>query len=58
MTVLKALLEMWKAQGHRVLLFTQTRQMLDIIELFIRDHMRYTYMRLDGNVPISQVWHG
>jgi DNA excision repair protein ERCC-6 len=55
MTVLKALLEMWKAQQHRVLLFTQTRQMLDIIELFVRDHMRSTYMRLDGNVPISQV---
>ena len=55
MVVLKALLEMWKSQGHRVLLFTQTRQMLDIIELFVRDACGYNYCRLDGLVPITQV---
>jgi SNF2 family DNA or RNA helicase len=26
---------MWREQGHRVLLFSQTRQMLDIVERFV-----------------------
>lgn len=30
--VLEQLLPMWQAQGHRALLFSQTRMMLDIVE--------------------------
>eukprot|EP01134_Creolimax_fragrantissima_P003378 CFRG3378T1 len=54
MAVLKTLLDMWHKDGHRVLLFTQTRQMLDILELFVRDEQNYKYCRMDGNVPVSQ----
>ena len=34
MIVIEALLKLWKRQGHRVLLFTQSRQMLTILERF------------------------
>ncbi|KAG1224825.1 hypothetical protein G6F35_003779 [Rhizopus arrhizus] len=53
MVVVKALLKLWKAQKHRVLLFCQTRQMLDIMERMIRDQ-EYRYMRMDGTTPIHQ----
>ncbi|KAJ8328118.1 DNA repair protein rhp26 [Batrachochytrium dendrobatidis] len=53
MIVVKALLQMWKRQGHRVLLFCQTRQMLDILELFIKNE-GYAYLRMDGSTSIQQ----
>ncbi|KAH9245779.1 hypothetical protein BASA81_016716 [Batrachochytrium salamandrivorans] len=53
MIVVKALLQMWKSQGHRVLLFSQTRQMLDILESFIRNE-GYVFLRMDGTTPIQQ----
>jgi SNF2 family DNA or RNA helicase len=34
--VLSALLPMWLSQGHRALLFCQTRQMLDIVEKLVK----------------------
>eukprot|EP00892_Ulva_mutabilis_P012650 jgi/Ulvmu1/9758/UM055_0098.1 len=43
-------LEKWRAGGHKALLFTQTQQMLDIIERHVADAgMRY--LRMDGSVP-------
>ncbi|KAJ8037609.1 DNA excision repair protein ERCC-6 [Holothuria leucospilota] len=51
MIVIDSLLKIWKKQGHRVLLFTQGKQMLDIIESYIK--VRYTYLRLDGSTGIS-----
>lgn len=51
MQVLKALIDLWKSQGHKVLLFTQTRQMLDILERFV-DKLNVTYLRMDGSTPI------
>ncbi|GJV19286.1 protein chromatin remodeling 8 [Tanacetum coccineum] len=45
-------LKVWKEQGHRVLLFAQTQQMLDIIENFMID--TYTYRRMDGLTPVKQ----
>lgn len=62
--VVESLLKMWKSQGHRVLLFCQTRQMLDIVERFVSTcqisnsngggvQVGYKYMRMDGNTPIS-----
>jgi len=36
MRITSALLRLWKGQGHRVLLFSQTRQMLDIIEAMVQ----------------------
>lgn len=38
LVVLHQLLPLWQQQGHKVLLFCQTRQMLDIIEAFITKH--------------------
>ncbi|TPX33997.1 hypothetical protein SmJEL517_g03220 [Synchytrium microbalum] len=52
MKVIKALLDTWKQQGHRVLLFCQTRQMLDILEKFvISQHL--VYRRMDGDTAVK-----
>ncbi|GAA5816119.1 hypothetical protein MFLAVUS_009642 [Mucor flavus] len=53
MMVVKALLNMWKHQQHRVLLFSQTRQMLDILEIMMK-RVGYNYLRMDGSTPVSQ----
>ena len=53
MQVVKALLELWKGEGHRTLLFSQTRQMLDILEAFVRKTGSYKYLRMDGMTAIS-----
>ena len=53
MKVVKALLELWKRQGHRTLLFSQTRQMLDILEKFINTIGILEYRRMDGSTPIG-----
>ncbi|KAF9346573.1 hypothetical protein BGX26_001895 [Mortierella sp. AD094] len=52
MVVVKALLQMWQKEKHRVLLFSQTRTMLDILEKFINSE-GYTYRRMDGTTPIQ-----
>ncbi|KAI5315753.1 hypothetical protein L3X38_044929 [Prunus dulcis] len=51
--VVSQVLKVWKDQGHRVLLFTQTQQMLDIIENFLVSG-GYSYRRMDGLTPIRQ----
>nr|XP_032805990.1 DNA excision repair protein ERCC-6 isoform X3 [Petromyzon marinus] len=50
--VVEALLRMWRRQGHRVLLFTQSRQMLDILEKFVQGE-GYSYMKMDGTTSIA-----
>ncbi len=52
MQVVKALLELWKEQGQKTLLFAQHRIMLDILERFIRSLQGFTYRRMDGTTPI------
>ncbi|KAI7868322.1 SNF2 family N-terminal domain-containing protein [Spinellus fusiger] len=52
MVVVRALLHLWKKDKHRVLLFCQTRQMLDIIEIMIK-RLGYNYLRMDGTTPIQ-----
>ncbi|MCJ1271341.1 hypothetical protein MMC22_011241 [Lobaria immixta] len=52
MQVVKALLELWKDQGHKTLLFAQHRIMLDILEKFIRSLQGFNVRRMDGNTPI------
>ena len=52
MQVVKALLELWKEQGHKTLLFAQHRIMLDILEKFIRSIGGFNYRRMDGTTPI------
>ena len=53
MQVVKALLELWKEQGHKTLLFAQHRIMLDILEKFIRSIGGFKYRRMDGTTPIQ-----
>jgi DNA excision repair protein ERCC-6 len=45
MVVVESLLKLWKEQGHKVLLFTQSRQMLKILESFAKK-AGYTYAKL------------
>lgn len=52
MKVVAQILKVWKDQGHRVLLFTQTQQMLDILENFLIAG-DYTYRRMDGLTPVK-----
>lgn len=58
MQVVKQLLLLWKKQGRKTLLFTQSRQMLDILEKFISitddDLIGIKYLRMDGTTPISK----
>lgn len=63
MQVCKSLLQLWRAGGHRTLLFCQTKQMLDIMEKFVAN-MRvddehpelgnFSYLRMDGSTPIAR----
>jgi DNA excision repair protein ERCC-6 len=49
--VLQSVLKMWKEQGHRALVFAQTRQTLDILANFALEE-GYAYRRLDGTTSI------
>ncbi|GAB9470083.1 DNA excision repair protein ercc-6 [Globisporangium polare] len=53
MLVLGKILSMWKEQGHRVLLFTQTRKMLDILESLMA-RLGYVFCRLDGTTSVKE----
>ncbi|KAF8006362.1 hypothetical protein BT93_K0608 [Corymbia citriodora subsp. variegata] len=53
MMVVAEVLKVWKEQGHRVLLFAQTQQMLDILESFLVSG-EYKYRRMDGLTPVKQ----
>ncbi|XAR61085.1 DNA helicase [Bertholletia excelsa] len=53
MKVVAEVLKVWKEQGHRVLLFAQTQQMLDILENFLIV-CGYNYRRMDGLTPVKQ----
>ncbi|KAB5581723.1 hypothetical protein PHYPO_G00179000 [Pangasianodon hypophthalmus] len=50
--VVESLLRLWFKQGQRVLLFTQSRQMLEILEVFVREN-GYTYLKMDGTTTIA-----
>ncbi|XP_064172714.1 DNA excision repair protein ERCC-6 isoform X3 [Anguilla rostrata] len=50
--VVESLLRLWHKQGHRVLLFTQSRQMLEILEVFVREN-GYSYLQMDGTTSIA-----
>lgn len=57
MQVVKQLLKLWHEQGHKTLLFTQSRQMLDILEHFIQfkdvDLSVLKYLRMDGTTNVG-----
>lgn len=52
MMVVEALLKLWKKQSHKVLLFTQSRQMLKIFSMYLREN-NYTFLIMDGTTPIN-----
>ncbi|NWW73185.1 ERCC6 protein, partial [Climacteris rufus] len=52
MIVVESLLKIWHKQGHRVLFFTQSRQMMQILEVFVR-HRNYSYLRMDGTTAVA-----
>ncbi|XP_065065513.1 DNA excision repair protein ERCC-6-like [Rhopilema esculentum] len=52
MIVVESLLRLWKEQNHKVLLFSQTRQMLDILESFVKESS-YSYLRMDGSTSVG-----
>lgn len=49
---LSRLLRQRKAEGHRILIFTQMTRVLDILEIFLNFH-GYLYLRLDGATKIE-----
>jgi len=51
--VLSKILPEWARQGHRALVFSQTRQMLDVIEILARD-LGLKFLRMDGTTPLSR----
>ena len=52
MIVIEALLRLWKKQGHKVLLFTQSRQMLALLVRFVQSE-GYSYIKMDGGTAIG-----
>uniref|UniRef100_A0AC35UGX8 DNA excision repair protein ERCC-6 n=1 Tax=Rhabditophanes sp. KR3021 TaxID=114890 RepID=A0AC35UGX8_9BILA len=53
MVCVQQLLKLWKQQGHKVLLFSQSRNVLSCLEkLIILEG--YSYMRMDGGTAISK----
>jgi len=53
MAVLEQVLGLWRSDGSRVLIFSQTTTMLDIIEKFIRKK-GFEYRRMDGKTGIAK----
>ncbi|KAJ1826043.1 DNA repair protein rhp26, partial [Coemansia sp. RSA 2599] len=53
LTVVRALLQLWKPEGHKVLIFCQTRQMLDILERMVSAMPGMNYRRMDGMTPVQ-----
>jgi DNA excision repair protein ERCC-6 len=53
---LDVLLTRWKEHGHRVLIFSQTRTCLDIIENLL-EQRTHTYFRMDGTTPSHHRQH-
>jgi len=50
--VLDSLLDRLKAEGHRVLIFSQMTKLIDLLEHFLR-YRRHKYSRLDGQTALS-----
>lgn len=53
MTVVNSLLKIWQKQGHRTLIFSQSRAMLCLLEQYLQNQ-DYKYLKMDGTVSIGQ----
>jgi SNF2 family DNA or RNA helicase len=47
------ILPAWKDEGHKVLLFSQTQSMLNIVELLMKQY-NFKFLRLDGSTPVGR----
>jgi SNF2 family DNA or RNA helicase len=52
--VLSKVLAAWHKEGHKVLLFTQTQQMLDILEKMVQQ-ANYSYHRCELGLSLSEL---
>lgn len=53
MTVVNSLLKIWQKQGHRALIFSQSRAMLCLLEQYLQNH-EFKYLKMDGTVSVGQ----
>lgn len=53
MTVVNSLLKIWQKQGHRALIFSQSRVMLCVLEQYLQNY-KFKYLKIDGSVLVSQ----
>ncbi|CAH0719575.1 unnamed protein product, partial [Brenthis ino] len=53
MSVVHSLLKIWMKQGHRSLIFSQSRAMLCILEQHLQNH-NFQYLKMDGSVSVAQ----
>nr|CBH09283.1 putative DNA excision repair protein ERCC-6 [Heliconius melpomene] len=53
MSVVHSLLKIWLKQGHRTLIFSQSRAMLCILEQHLQKH-KFEYLKMDGSVSVAQ----
>jgi SNF2 family DNA or RNA helicase len=53
MAVLSQLLAEWHRENFKVLIFSQSTKMLDVIARFL-SHLNYSYSRLDGKVETAR----
>lgn len=53
MTVVHSLLKIWQRQGHRALIFSQSRGMLCLLEQYLQVQ-QFKYLRMDGSVSVGQ----
>lgn len=53
MTVVNSLLKIWQKQGHRTLIFSQSRAMLCILEQYLQNQ-QFKYLKMDGFVNVGQ----
>lgn len=47
------ILPIWHNEGHKVLLFSQTQSMLNIVEQMIKQ-LNFKYLRLDGSTSVGK----
>ncbi|KAJ0177029.1 hypothetical protein K1T71_007038 [Dendrolimus kikuchii] len=53
MTVVNSLLRIWQKQGHRALIFSQSRAMICLLEQYLQNQ-QFTYLKMDGTVSVGQ----
>ena len=51
--VLSKVLPLWHREGHKVLIFSQTQSMLNLVETMLRQ-FKFRFMRLDGSTPVGR----